>query len=123
MAQLSVGANRLVNGASDKVFLKGIGCPEKGQVYSQCTKQATAALVYGKEVTLQAHDKEKCGCTTGDVLLPDDTNVNHTLVKDGWYVIVRWVWRVGKNGKTRMGGVLALERKRTSICSPPLRES
>ena len=73
----------LINGASDKVFLNGIDCPEKGQVYSQCAKQATAALVYGKEVRLQAHDKEKCVCTTGDVLLSDDTNVYHALVKDG----------------------------------------
>jgi endonuclease YncB( thermonuclease family) len=78
----------LVNGASDKVLLNGIDCSETGQVYSQCVKQATAALVYRKEVTLQAHDKEKCGCTIGDVLLPDDTNVNHALFKDGWYVIV-----------------------------------
>jgi hypothetical protein len=25
-----------------------------------------------------------CGRTIGDVILPDGTNVNHTLVEDGW---------------------------------------
>jgi len=37
-----------------------------------------------KEVTLQADGKDKYGCTLADVLLPDGTHVNHTLVKDGW---------------------------------------
>ena len=42
-----------------------------------------AALVYGKEVTLQTLRKEKCWRTDEDVLLPDNTKVNHALVKDG----------------------------------------
>jgi endonuclease YncB( thermonuclease family) len=37
-----------------------------------------------KEVTLQTFGKDKNGRTIADVLLPDGTNVNHTLVKDGW---------------------------------------
>jgi endonuclease YncB( thermonuclease family) len=40
-------------------------------------------LVYGKEVTLQTFGKDKYGRTLADVLLPDGTNVSHTLVKDG----------------------------------------
>jgi micrococcal nuclease len=37
-----------------------------------------------KQVTLQTHGKDKYGRTLGDVFLLDGTNVNHTLVKDGW---------------------------------------
>lgn len=30
------------------------------------------------------HGHDKCKRTIADVRLPDDTNVNHALVKDGW---------------------------------------
>ena len=54
---------------------------------SRWAKQAVSELVNGKEVTFQTHGLDKYGRTLGDVLLPDGTNVNHTLVKDGW-----WWW-------------------------------
>jgi endonuclease YncB( thermonuclease family) len=38
-------------------------------------------------VTLQTHGLDQYGRTIADVLLSDGTNVNHTLVKDGW---CRW---------------------------------
>ena len=41
-------------------------------------------LVFGKEVTLQTYGTDKYGRTLAEVLLPDGTNVNHALVKDGW---------------------------------------
>jgi endonuclease YncB( thermonuclease family) len=41
-------------------------------------------LVFGKEVTLQTYGLDKYGRTLADVLLPDGTNVNNELVKDGW---------------------------------------
>jgi endonuclease YncB( thermonuclease family) len=72
----------------ERIRLSGIDCPEKGQAYGNNAKQAASALVYGKEVILQTHGLDKYGCTLADVLLPDGTNVNHTLVKDGccwWY--------------------------------------
>jgi micrococcal nuclease len=68
----------------ERIRLNGIGCPEKGQAYGNQTKQATSALVFGKEVILQAHGHDKAGRTLADVLLPDGTHVNHTLVKNGW---------------------------------------
>lgn len=46
--------------------------------------QAASDLAFGKEVTLQTHGLDKYTRTIADVLLPDGTNVNHTLVKDGW---------------------------------------
>ena len=69
---------------ADRIRLSGIDCPEKGQAYSKKAKQAASMLVFGKNVTLQAHGKDKYGRTLADVLLPDGTNVNHELVKQGW---------------------------------------
>jgi micrococcal nuclease len=60
-------------------------------------------LVYGKEVTLQTHGKDKYGRTLADVLLPDGINVNHSLVKDGWC----WWYRM------YAGGDAVLERLET----------
>lgn len=64
--------------------LNGIDCPEKSQAYGKKAKQAASAHVFGKEVTLQTYGEDKYGRKIADVLLPDGTNVNHALVKDGW---------------------------------------
>ena len=69
---------------SERIRLNGIDCPEKGQAYGTKAKQATSELIFGKEVTLQTHGKDKYGRTIADVLLPDGTNVNQQLVKEGW---------------------------------------
>ena len=74
----------LHNQHPERIRLSGIDCPEKGQVYGNNAKQAASELVYGKEVTLQTHGHDKYGRTLADVLLPDGTNVNHALVKEGW---------------------------------------
>lgn len=74
----------LYNRRAKRIRLNGIDCPEKGQAYGQRAKQAASALVYGKEVTLLTHGLDKYRRTLADVLLPDGTNLNHELVKDGW---------------------------------------
>lgn len=74
----------LHNNHAERIRLNGIDCPEKGQAYGKRAKQAASALVFGKEVTLRTFGTDKYGRTIADVLLPDETNVNHTLVKDGW---------------------------------------
>ena len=74
----------LHNNHPERIRLNGIDCPEKGQAYGKRAKQAASELVFGKEVTLQTFGKDKYGRTIADVLLPDGTNVNHELVKDGW---------------------------------------
>jgi micrococcal nuclease len=61
------------------IRLRGIDCPEKGQAYGKRAKQAASALVFGKDVTVQTHGHDKYKRTLADVLLPDGTNVNHTL--------------------------------------------
>jgi endonuclease YncB( thermonuclease family) len=52
--------------------------------------------VFGKDVTLQTHGKDKYGRTIADVMLPGGTNVNHALVKDGW----SWWYRKYAPGDT-----------------------
>lgn len=69
---------------AERIRLYGIDCPEKSQAYGKKAKQAASALAFGKEVTVQPHSKDKYKRTIADVLLPDGTNVNHELVKDGW---------------------------------------
>jgi len=66
---------------------------------------ATSNLAFGKEVTLQTLGKDKYGRTIAYVLLPDGTNVNHTLVKDGWC----WWYRRYVPGNT------GLERLETQV--------
>ena len=58
------------------------------QAFGKRAKQAASELVFGKDVTLQAHSYGKYKRTLADVLLSDSTHVNHMLVKDGacwWY--------------------------------------
>ena len=74
----------LHNGRAELVGLNGIDGPEKGQAFGTRAKQPASELVFGEQVTFQPFGKDKYGRTIADVLLPDGTNVNHTLVKDGW---------------------------------------
>jgi micrococcal nuclease len=74
----------LRNGRAEKIRLNGIDCPEKGQAFGNNAKHATSALVFGKDVTLQTHGKDKYERTIGDVILPDGMNLNQELVKEGW---------------------------------------
>ena len=74
----------LHNRHPERIWLSGIDCPEKGQQYGHQAKQATSEMVFGKEVLLQTHGRDRSGRTLADVRLPDGTHVNHTLVKNGW---------------------------------------
>lgn len=74
----------LHNQRPERIRLSGIDCPEKGQAFGRRAKQVASELVFGKRVTLQTHGHDKYGRTIADVLLPDGTNVNQMLVKDGW---------------------------------------
>jgi endonuclease YncB( thermonuclease family) len=69
---------------AERIRLSGIDCPEKGQAFGNKAKHAASALVFGKEVTLQTHGYDKNKRTLAYVFLPDGTNVNHELVKEGW---------------------------------------
>jgi micrococcal nuclease len=75
----------LHNQHPERIRLGSIDCPEKGHAFGQRAKKAASELVYGNEVTLETHGLDKYVRTLADVLLPDGTNINHTLVKDGWF--------------------------------------
>ena len=91
----------LHNTRPERIRLSGIDCPEKGQAYGNNAKHAASALVFGKEVTLQTHGKDKYGRTLGDVFLLDGTNVNQELVKQGWC----WWYRKYAPGDTVLEGL------------------
>mgnify|MGYP003576546879 CR=1 FL=1 len=69
---------------AELIRLHGIDCPEKGQAYGIKAKQAASALMFGKEVTVRTHGLDKYGRIIADALLPDGTNLNQKLVKEGW---------------------------------------
>jgi micrococcal nuclease len=74
----------LHKGKAQRIRLYGIDCPEKGQPFGKVAKWATSALVFGRTVTVQGHDKDRYKRLVANVLLADETNVNQKLVKDGW---------------------------------------
>lgn len=43
---------------------------------------------FGKQLTLQTLSKDKYGRTIADVFLPDGININHELVRRGWFLLV-----------------------------------
>lgn len=91
----------LHNHHAERIRLNGIDCPEKSQAYGKRAKQAAAALVFGKEVTLRTFGKDKYRRTLADLLLQDGTNVNHELVKNGWC----WWYRKYAPGNTVLEGL------------------
>jgi len=82
----------------ERIRLNGIDCPEKSQAYGERAKQADSELVFGKEVTLQTHGKDEYWRTLADVLLPEGTNANYALVRDGWC----WWYRKYAPGSTTL---------------------
>jgi micrococcal nuclease len=67
----------------ERIRLYGIDCPEKGQAFGQKAKQATSSLLFGKEVRIESHGRDKHRRTLGTVF-DGDLNVNQELVKEGW---------------------------------------
>jgi micrococcal nuclease len=57
--------------------------------------------VFGREATLQTYGHDKYGRTIADLLLSDGTNVDHTLVKEGWC----WWYRKYAPGDTVLEGL------------------
>ena len=91
----------LLNQHPERIRLSGIDCPEKHQAFGQRAKQAASELVYGKEVTLQPHGKDRYQRTLADVILQDGTNLNQELVRQGWC----WWYRKYAPGDTVLEGL------------------
>jgi micrococcal nuclease len=68
----------------ERIRLHGIDCPEKGQAFGTRAKQAASEMVFGKDVAVRVHGKDKYGRTIGAIILSDGTNVSKALVRGGW---------------------------------------
>lgn len=86
----------LHRGVGERIRLHAIDCPERGQAFGTKAEQVTSELVFGKEVPVKDHGRDRFGRTIGTVLLTDGTNIDHELVKDGW----RWWYRKYAPGDT-----------------------
>ena len=89
------------SGKHECIRLGGIDFSEKGQAYGNNAKHAASDLAFGKDVTIQTHGHDKYKRTIGDMILPDGTRANHTLVKDGWC----WWYRKYAPGDTVLEGL------------------
>jgi micrococcal nuclease len=76
------------DGASVRVRLAGIDCPERRQAFGQAAKQRTSELVFGKTVAVDVSQADRFGRALGNVTQPDGAILNETLVREGlawWY--------------------------------------
>lgn len=73
---------------AETIRLNAIDCPEKRQPWGSKAKEFTAGLCFGKEVTVEAHGKDRYRRTIADLILPDGKNLSAELVRAGyawWY--------------------------------------
>ena len=78
----------LREGKPVRVRLHGIDCPERRQAFGTVARKFTSERAFGKTVTVLVRDRDRYGRTVGEVLLPDDGNLNHELLRAGlawWY--------------------------------------
>ena len=73
----------LVDRMQVKVRLSEIDAPERGQDFSQRSRQALADLVFGKEVSIETHEKNRYVRVIGDVFVGGKP-VNEVMVREGW---------------------------------------
>lgn len=69
--------------SKEKVILYGIDCPELKQEFGAQAKQFTDQCAYGKTVSIKEHGRDRNGRSIADVYLPDGTNLNQELVRQG----------------------------------------
>ena len=76
------------HGASQRVRLAGIDCPESDQPYGTEATEATKALALNRDVTVTPVTTDRYGRTVAEVNLQDGRSLTHELVKAGacwWY--------------------------------------
>ena len=67
----------------ERIWLLALIVLEKGQPFGQKAKQATSGLLFGKDVRIETHGRDKHRRTLGAVF-QGEANINHALVKEGW---------------------------------------
>jgi endonuclease YncB( thermonuclease family) len=70
-------------GATIKVRLNGIDCPEKGQPFGRAASEYTAKLAFGRDVRVVERSRDRYGRVVADVFLPDGKCLNQELVRAG----------------------------------------
>jgi len=78
----------LDHGMTEKVRLRGIDCPEKGQPFGKQAKLFTARLAFGKIVGIKEETRDRYGRVVASVTLPDRTDLSCDLIQAGyawWY--------------------------------------
>jgi endonuclease YncB( thermonuclease family) len=83
-----------------------------GKAFGLLAKHAASDLAFGKEVSVQTYGLDKYRRTLADVLLLDGTNVNQTLVEDGWC----WWYRKYAPGDTVLEGLEKEPRGQRMAC-------
>ena len=73
----------LVDRQQVRVRLSAIDAPEKGQDFSQRSRQALADFVFDKDVRVVTHGKGRYGRVIGNVFVGDKL-VNEIMVREGW---------------------------------------
>lgn len=67
-----------------RVRLYGIDAPERGQDFSNRSKEFLASLVAGHDVRVIQIRKDRWQRVVGEVFLPDGSYVNARMVEEGW---------------------------------------
>lgn len=78
----------MYHGATVRVRLNAVDCPEKSQAFGSVAKRFTSDRVFGKAVTVNPTDTDRYGRTVADVLTSDGRSLNEALVAAGlawWY--------------------------------------
>jgi endonuclease YncB( thermonuclease family) len=70
-------------GKAEKVRLRDIDAPEKGQPFTNRAKQFVSSLVFGQTVTVNGRSVDRYVRTIADVLLSGGWNLDHEVVKAG----------------------------------------
>lgn len=72
------------NGDTCEIRLWGIDAPEKGQAFTNVSKQHLSALAFGKKVRVLVRDMDHYGRTVAEIILVDGLNVNQEMVRAGY---------------------------------------
>jgi micrococcal nuclease len=89
------------HGASQRVRLAGIDCPESDQPYGAEATEATKVLALNRAVTVAPFTTDRYGRTVADVTLQDGRSLTHELVKAG----ACWWFRKYAPGETVLEGL------------------
>jgi endonuclease YncB( thermonuclease family) len=96
-AEFKATVTRVIDGDSFEVShdngaltirLHGVDAPEISQPYGRIAMVAIFRHIFGKVVRIETHGLDSHGRTIGEVYLPDDTLLNHEMVRLGlawWY--------------------------------------